>query len=312
MAIDHIDPRDFGANVWTGGDDTAALQAAIDAAKAVGGVVMLPVGVGNFSETLDLTDNNLPQGKTVAMMGPGNAWGTTMLRATENLVIGLDCTGAQGIGLRNFTLGAVQGKSMGSGIWVSAASDRPVDMVILENLYVSAVFGFGALHAFAWGSSTIRDCKFYNYADGNAATVRFSGSNRYNVASSYSTVITPNGAETGISDIDIFKTEVHDFTSGAHAYASGWVFDTHVFAIGVFGGNTSNRGNGSQQKRAYIQSVGNVGKIGFYGRHSFYSDIGPNPSYLAESTGGTLLMRVDPGVDYAIAGAQYAGSVQGF
>ena len=157
-AIDHIDPRDFGSGVWTGGDDTAALQAAINQGKATGITVQLPGGVGNFTPPLDLTSNNLPNGKTLCIAGAGNAWGGTMLRALSGGAVGLDCVGSQGLGLSRFTLGAAPGVELVTGILLAASTTRPLDMVLLDQLYVSAPFTWGAFYGFAWHSSILQHC----------------------------------------------------------------------------------------------------------------------------------------------------------
>ena len=295
--IDHIDPRDFGVNIWTGGDDTAAIQAAINAGKATGTTVMLPGGTGNFTPPLDLTNYNLPNGKTLRIEGAGNAWGGTMLRALSGGAVGLDCVGAQGIGLSRFTLGAAPDVELIAGILLAASTTRPLDMVVLDQLYVSAPFTWGAIYGFAWHSSVVQHCKLYNYRENNQPTVLLTSINRYNLTSPFVTFATP-AQVPNLSDIDFIKNEVHDFSQQFEGTC--FLFDGPT-DIAVIGGNISQIGNPA---RAYCQALADPKRITF----------NPVRAYVDSGTPSQHVFHVQPGevahtIDFHVASSlQYSVS----
>lgn len=317
--IDHIDPREVTGgigNVWNGDadNDTPALQWAIDQGKATGAKVMLPAARGYLHPPQDWTSNNLAEDVSLCVEGAGNGYGGSRLTWVSGTPddIGFDCCGSKAIQLRHFRYDTAPGIELKCGLFPAASTaNNGMDMTAFVDLFGLGQYANGALYGYAWGSSQVERCKFYNTKIGNQAVVYLSSINRRNVQSTFATVVT--GAQ-GVTGIDWAFNEIHD--QGQSFYSSCMVLDG-VDTLKLWGGNMGQLG-GSGPCQAYIQFAGNVRNIDARGVQ-FYNDSDGTPrpvtQYIAVapdgSTGRNIRMDAEPENYMQFSVAKFGGDITG-
>jgi hypothetical protein len=160
---DRVSVRDFGAKGDATGDDTSAIQAAIDHVATYGGLVWFPVGTYATSKTIEINSNNTllvgeasgsgsesysgaPQGYAVEIRstaavgiqinGPITGWGI------QNIGVVIWGTVPNSIGIAN--IGGNQGdcrniavfNATNAGIWDSTSSAWPAEHNSWTNVHV--------------------------------------------------------------------------------------------------------------------------------------------------------------------------------
>ncbi|WP_426198541.1 M10 family metallopeptidase C-terminal domain-containing protein [Pseudomonas sp. DC3200b2] len=160
-----LNVRDFGAHGDGVNDDTQAIQAAMDAAVAVGGgEVVLPGGTYRVSPSADAQGGCLLLGANVTLVGAGIGETVIQLADTEGDVAGIVRGNGDNIGARHLTLDGLGDQVTGSvDCWVSADSDQ----VRLEAVEAFRGRGYGFDLRSPDNTVTLLDCIAYqNGRDG--------------------------------------------------------------------------------------------------------------------------------------------------
>lgn len=264
--------KDYGANGNGSGDDTAGVQAAINAAKAAGGgIVFLPAGTYPVS-SLDLT--NISGGITLRGTGINSCW----VRPNQSNVHVIDLTGSLFVHLENFQLGQFNLQSAfgvvpKSAIFMSQMEGSLMSNALhFEDLYVSGSYTIATVYCYGVPSSDMINCDFYNYYDGDVPVVWFTHNNEASATSQFQTV---RGAGSNCSDWTLTACEIHELSTpafGQPSSATGLrLSNTHQMRW--IGGNIS--GEGPQ----LIRMDGHNHHITFVGP-TLYSEAGSPPTNL--------------------------------
>jgi hypothetical protein len=134
--------KDYSALGDDSNDDTAEIQAAIDAAAAAGsGIVLFPQGIYKISATLQLKSG-------VTLQGAGARVGGTTIKQYSTTAAALTAANSTGVELTNISIRDFHimgpGATSGNGIYFSCASDYPPhDYYQLENLLITDFLGSG-------------------------------------------------------------------------------------------------------------------------------------------------------------------------
>lgn len=313
MTIEFIDPRDAPGGlgpIWQGNadNDTPALQWAIDQGKATGARVMLPASAaGQLHAPIDCTSNNLPANRALTIEGYGNSFGgSRVMFVTGTNAIGFDCVGGRRISMRRFRYSmSVQ---LFAGIVISASTARPCDKTLFSELRGDGPTAMGAFYGYAWGSSSVERCEFYNTSIGNRPTVTLTGGNRYGVASTFATILS---GYQGVSGIDWCYNEIHD--QGQSMYSSCLMLDD-VDTLKIWGGNMGQLAGGSPCQ-AYIQIASTPGhgtKNIFSRGCQYYMDGGPLTQYIAIAPApftGTNIQFPDNDNMFSYSVAKFGGNI---
>jgi hypothetical protein len=313
MTIEFIDPRDAPGGlgpIWQGNadNDTPALQWAINQGKATGGRVMLPASaVGRLHAPIDCTSNNLPAARSLTIEGYGNSFGgSRVIFVTGTNAIGFDCVGARRISLRRFWY--TMGVQLFAGIVISASTARACDKTLFSELRGDGPTAMGAFYGYAWGSSGVERCEFYNTSIGDRPTVTLTGANRYGVASTFATIVT---GYQGVTGIDWSYNEIHD--QGQSTYSSCLMLDD-VDTFKIWGGNMGQLAGGSPCQ-GYIQIAGTPGhgtKNIFSRGCQYYMDAGPMTQYIAVAPApftGTNFQFPDNDNMFSYSVAKFGGNI---
>lgn len=148
--------------VCAGVDDTAVIQAEINAKKFSGGLVQLPVGTCAVS-SLDLT-------QATGMTLRGHGRNVTILLPIQSGVHVLDLTDAYFVTLSDFTLGHYQQPVVPkTGIFMAAGVFNNNNVNTVERLFVSGRWQYAALYIQGACCGSVRDSEFWNYESSNVA-----------------------------------------------------------------------------------------------------------------------------------------------
>lgn len=258
-----------GANivggVWTGPDNGATLQAAIDAAKAGGAgtsqAVYIPKGVFLVGPQ-DCT--NIPSGIVIRGDGPFNT--RLMPSVACNGWPLFDCCGSGGMHFLGLGISdTAQPSTPTAGIVIanSSTSGATSNIHVLEDVWISGSWSRACLYVAAGASSRVSRSIFTNHNGlPGIPAVWFTGTNAGAISSHFTTLSTVGG----VTEWSFFGCEIHDVgrLSGASpGYAA--IIDT-ASMINFHGGNIG--GNGP----AIVNMLGSCLNISFFGVQMYAQD----------------------------------------
>ncbi len=201
LAEGFFNVKDFGARGNGTGDDTAAIQAAIQKAAEIGGVVYLPPG-GYPVRSLDLTNRH-----RISLIGAGPL--SSKLIAIGEDIHMLDMTGAMYVRIENLQIAS--GSVVPATAILLGQNDRwSANANHLMNLYVSGKFRVATIYVHGSQSSDMMNCDIYNYQPTDAPVVAFTANNYAGVSSTYTETIQ---TQVTTSDWTIVACEMHSFAA---------------------------------------------------------------------------------------------------
>lgn len=266
-----------------GTDDTAAINAAIVAAAAAGGIgrVYCPQAV-YFVKKLNLANLG-----NLTFFGDGwnktyfipNAQEGTYGQASGHV---FDLAGSLNINLRDFQLGWFgQIQAPTTGVLLAQIASGASNAIILTNIYISGQYTASPYHNISVPSSQLYSCKFYNYFPGAGARyvgVFTSNNATFNLTSSFATI---NPGASQCSDITGIGNEWH-FFPGASASSQVLWFDG-ASDIRLYGGNVTGGGT------AYILITNTVARLVISG-DTFETESEPvTPSFVFSLSASAVL-----------------------
>lgn len=242
-------------------DDTAAVQAAIDA----GGPVLLPVGVCAVS-TLDA--RNRP-----GLMIRGQGQFVSHLTPISPVNAVLDLRGSAGAILEHFSLGDHQQAVLPNtaillGITAvqDAAGQNSIDRVRLNNLFITGRYAVSALYVHGTASSMCSASRFWNFYEAHPVATVFTSTDRYGLV--------PPTTSRWVADWTFVGCEFHSGRNGATGGAPAIVLD----------GASSFRFYGGNMASPVAPIVwANLSHTLLFDWVGFYSDYGPTPSCAVQS-----------------------------
>lgn len=197
-------------------DDTAAIQAAITAAKVTGGIVFFPPTwpTTYLCGALNLTNIGFTSAG-ITLQGAG--WQSTRLSIASGLTNTnwLDCTGSLALTIRDMQIGITTDGSATAdaecGILLA-----PTDGSLASNavhlgpgLRVAGRFSKAALYCYGVPSWDAEDVDFYNYWQGDSRVCWFTHDNEGGAASDFVTIYT---GSLPTSDITFVACELHELS----------------------------------------------------------------------------------------------------
>jgi hypothetical protein len=248
-------------------NDTAAIQAAINAAKLTGGIVYFPpTGTTTYlCGALNLTDIGAESNWGVILMGAG--WQSTRLSIASGLSATnwLDCTGSLALTICQMKLGISSTPSATAeaecGILLAAKDGSTASNAVHlgPGLRVGGLFSKATLYCYGVPSWDADDMDLYNYYIGSSRVAWFTDDNAGSAASDFVTIET--GVQ-GTSDITLVACELHElskYNAGTAADAIPLTLD-NATNFKMFGGNIS--GNNATQ---YVEfgAYGGTGGLTF-------------------------------------------------
>lgn len=138
-------------------DDTAAIQATIDAARVTKGAIDLPAGscaVRSLNMTNMVGATMRGQGRNITFLDP--------IQAGVHVI---DLTGSYFVTLQDFSLGRAMLTPVvpETGIFLGMGSNMLNNLNTIERVFVSGRFEYGALYIQGACCGTIRSSQFWNY-----------------------------------------------------------------------------------------------------------------------------------------------------
>ena len=293
--------RECGARGDGKADDTAAVQRAVGAAKAVGGTAYLPPGRYRVS-SLDMTGCS-----GMALRGAGTGLNGSVLLASRSGVDVLDLSGSMHLNLESFQLAPADASVVPrTAILMAQVPGGRSNAFHFESLYVTGRYSLATVYDYGCPSSDMLNCDFYNYyTGGEAAVMAFTRGNYGKVSSAYCKVDQP-APEKGYlntSDWTITACELHDLSTqgekGTRSKLTALRLD-NTMQMRWVGGNISGEGG------KLIHLTGHNHHVTFIGT-TLYSEVGFPAGSVFEVSGTLEALSVTGCVMQAAAAAIRAG-----
>jgi len=288
-----------GKFIEFGTDDTAAFQAAINAAITnSGGTVQMPMG-SCFVTRLNLAGISL----SINLQGFGV--NGTRIFPLHNSSYGtsnghvIDLTGSAFVKLSNFQLGAYYTLAQPTtGIFMAQVASNVSNRIEFYRLYISGQYSVATLYDYGVPSSVAWASDFYNYTQGAGShtVMYYTANNAASLTSSFATV-TSGTFSTG--DWSFFKCEFHRF-AGVGA-ASSVIITEGVQLLGFYGGVIS--GGAS----SYVQFNGTNENV-LFSNIVFETESEPVVPANAYAINGSLRGLYAPQSYYILSGQMFGGS----
>ncbi len=279
---------DGGTGDWAGTDNTAAIQAAIDAAKAgsVPGSVYIPQGTWM---TGPLDGTGIQSG--IRIFGDGAAISKLMPTSSCNSAAVLDLCGSGAMLLQDFGIGDTATPSMSGTCAILLANIDGAGSASnaheFRNLGIDGFYTVASIYGCAVVSSHFISCRVQNHYDGTGTPALYlSGSNAASVTSDWVTL----AATGGVNDLTFTGCEFHDSSKQTAVSSSNNAvrIETSDY-IRFFGGNCG--GNGP----ALVRFAGACSRILFQGTNLYAQDpsgVTPTHSFSIDSGGSVASMAV--------------------
>lgn len=284
-----------GKNAEWGEDNTVAIQAAIDAAIAAGGMVYVPKGI-YMTQPLDLTDStgwslvgDGVNSSKIYALPHSTAWGTSGHV--------LDMTGTHDMTIKNIQIGAYN--SITEATTAIACMQTAANLgnaIGMEDVYITGSYTASAMYVYGVPSSSMVRCKIYNYKTSSSAEVLCytTDNSVHSLTSSFATV---SSSTFSTSDWNHFDTELHRFGGNT----TNCVLYLHaVTSIRFYGGVISGGSN------HYVKTTGACGTIIFSGT-TFETEGEPTPVNIINNSVSITGLTMDECV-YVRTGEFVAGS----
>lgn len=242
----------------SGGDDTAAIQNAINA----GGLVELSKGVFHVGQ-LNLTDRFGVTLRGESMMA------TVLLPNVANSVM-IDRTGSWDIALEHFQLGAY-GHSIVPKVGIldansTANGGNASNVNHVDRIRTDGSFSVAASFVYGMSSASFMRSQFFNYA-GMAHVVTANNIAGWGVSSSFATI---NSTDFAPSDLSYFQCEFHNMNQGWAIWMGA------ADSLRFYGGNVSSSAAMVSVNAAMVNGATVNSRDIIFDGTTFYSDGPPN------------------------------------
>jgi hypothetical protein len=278
-------------------DNTAAIQAAINAARtsggtAGGGTILIPLNSTYCIQQLDFTN-----GPPMVLKGASTVNGSRFMpmRNTNSV---MDWTGTSQVNIDGISVGQYNQLAVPTmGLVLSPSNPNSgIDHINLRNIFWTGRYLQATVYIDRAASSTMQKAAFLNYYQGPANqgfTGIFTSTNIFGFSSAFATTWV---GSANVSDWSLVGSEFHSISQagGVAAYAALYLDGSRN--ISFFGGNIATSHAG------IITVVGTVYNTLFQGV-TFYSDTGPSAVNIFTGVGNmnrTGLYFIDPGISGAI------------
>lgn len=229
------------ANYQYSTDSTPGVQAAVNAAEAVGGDVQFQSSGAYGMNSINLTN----PAKAIRILGVGPlSWGTHLV-AMSNVNALLDATGHDALQISNFTVTSGYPDSTvitapNIGILIAPSTAIPgVDIIRADNIRVTGQFGTAAWYLDRIYGAVFTNTSSFQYADGAASGFVLTKSNISGVSSVFTSTKTYNSSTDSIGSFTFIRCEFHDFGSTPFARPSMFIdgLVDSVWIGGLISGN---------------------------------------------------------------------------
>lgn len=259
-------------------DQTVSIQAAIDAAKAVGGGTVLFPAVGTYCVTqLNATQAVCCQ-LSLNIQGAAAVAGARLM-PMQNVNAVIDVTGTSPFNLNNMSMGLDhQVATPTVGLLIAPTTGNPgIDFYNLNNSFLTGRYAKATLYLDRAASSTCRKVSFINYFQGGGAGYAMIATNNnvYGVSSAFQSTLV--GVES-VSDWNFTGCEWHTIASGGGTSLFSAMFLDSTANFQFFGGNAAS------SNPSIITISGTTLNLLFQGT-TFYSDVGPQPQHVFGGAG---------------------------
>ena len=282
----------YGAKGNSSTDDTAAIQAAVDAAKLTGGIVYFPPrGTATYlCGALDL--NNIGTGSTtwgVILMGAG--WQSTRLSIAsgQSATNWFECIGALALQIRDMQIGTTTSGSTTAdaecGVLLAAASGATVAAAanaihLGPGLRITGRFSKAALYVYGVPSSDYFDVDLYNYYRGASRGVWLTATNDGSAAAHFTSAAIGTGTQ-GISDIAMRSVEIHELSRYNDATTASSAIGLSLEGVTNFKFSAGNISGNNASQYVELKNYASTGNISF-----------DNVTFYREGTSGTISSNV--------------------
>lgn len=167
--VGYITPQDFGAVGNGTNDDTAAIQAALNAVSANGSTVFFPTGTYKITATL-----------TASVTGTeiqGNGWGSQIQFDGNTVTTALNASGNIRLHIRDIRISNTNASHLGTALDLSQTNGGVTERVLIDGGGGSGVAPLRGifLNAATCLDNTIRNCRI-NYGGATSFGINISGS----------------------------------------------------------------------------------------------------------------------------------------